>query len=64
MPQRKPVVLLLLIRIRSGLFLILVWITRCPSQNIGRGLPLKLSKNARLICLNQKPGVPFGTFTA
>jgi len=36
----RPVALLLLIRIRSGLLLILVWITRCPSQIIGRGFNL------------------------
>ena len=33
----RPVALLLLIRIRSGLLLILVWITRSLRQNIGGG---------------------------
>jgi len=40
MLPRAPVALLLIIRIRSGLLLILVWITRGLSQNIGRGFNL------------------------
>jgi hypothetical protein len=35
--SRTPRYIILIIRIRYDLTVVLVWITRCPSQNIGRG---------------------------
>ena len=39
MRPSRPVALLLIIRVRSGLLLILVWIIPSPRQNIGGGFP-------------------------
>ena len=35
--SHKPRCIILIIRIRPGLTVVLVWITRSPSQNTGRG---------------------------
>jgi hypothetical protein len=35
-----PRYIVLIIQIRSDLTVVLVWITRCPSQNTGRGFKL------------------------
>ena len=40
--SHRPRCIVLVIRIKPGLTLVLVWITRCPSQNIGRGFNLVL----------------------
>lgn len=58
--SRTPRCIILIIQIRPGLTVVLVWITRIPCQNIGRGISkIRDSKIVRAIsmpesCLRRK----------